>query len=165
MKILQRSILFAGRFQVSGPEVILAHRLLKNSVEGSEYLLLTEQAYELMHPYLSGAFVRRLEQYQGFGQVAVYVRYLQDDLLRARDALYRLSGSEHEAAVNHYFATAKEEFDKAMDQQFRQPSRPFSWAERLAIRAEALLTPVLVPFIRRSVLKAQQTRGRRRERQ
>src|SRR5262249_9532557 len=34
--------------QVSGVDVILAHRLLKNSVRGSEYLLLTESARQAL---------------------------------------------------------------------------------------------------------------------
>ncbi len=38
------------REELSGPDVILTHRLLKNDVPGHEYLLLTEEAWRLLAP-------------------------------------------------------------------------------------------------------------------
>ena len=55
----------AGRSQVSGPDVILTHRLLKNSLESNEYLLLTEPAFERMGRHLPGRFEIHEETYEG----------------------------------------------------------------------------------------------------
>jgi hypothetical protein len=46
-----------GRALVSGADVILAHRLLKNSVGGDEYLLMTEPAYDDLGREMDGAFI------------------------------------------------------------------------------------------------------------
>jgi hypothetical protein len=64
-----------GRAQAAGPDVILAHRLLKNGVAPDEnYALFTRSALERMgidpgHPTLSP----RTEQYEHFGEVACFV--------------------------------------------------------------------------------------------
>jgi class 3 adenylate cyclase len=58
---------------LSGPDVILAHRLLKNSVEADEYLLLTEAAQRDLGPPTDGSFSRSEEQYEGFGAVKTFV--------------------------------------------------------------------------------------------
>lgn len=55
----------AGKPQVSGPDVILAHRLLKNSVPSQEYLLLSEKAFELLGARLPGRFEAHDEDYGG----------------------------------------------------------------------------------------------------
>ena len=62
----------AGRSLVSGADVILAHRLLKNSVPSHEYLLLTEPAYHDLG--VAVEFARHAETYEGFGPVPTYVR-------------------------------------------------------------------------------------------
>jgi thiol-disulfide isomerase/thioredoxin len=66
----------AGRSLVSGAVVILAHRLLKNSVPSHEYLLLTEPAYRELG--VEGEFSRHSESYDGFGAVPTYVRGQSD---------------------------------------------------------------------------------------
>jgi hypothetical protein len=62
----------AGRSLVSGADVILAHRLLKNSVPSQEYLLLTEAAHRDLA--VAVEFDRHTESYEGFGAVPTYVR-------------------------------------------------------------------------------------------
>ena len=84
----------AGRPQVSGPDVILAHRLLKNSVACDEYVLLTDAAYTAMAPHLPGTYQRQQETYDGFGVVECHVRVLDEEQLAARDAVYAMSRAQ-----------------------------------------------------------------------
>lgn len=65
--------------KVSGVDVILIHRLLKNSVGRPEYLLLTETAYrELMFP-ADTRFETGSEQYEHLGRITTFVHYLQPE--------------------------------------------------------------------------------------
>jgi hypothetical protein len=65
-----------GRTQVAGRDVVLAHRLLKNSVSRSaDYALLTRDALESMgvDPRRAG-FVPHTERYEHFGVVDCFVQ-------------------------------------------------------------------------------------------
>jgi hypothetical protein len=63
-----------GRFaDISGVDVILVHRLLKNSVASDEYILMTEPAYSDLHFPTELAFEQGRENYEGFGEVATFV--------------------------------------------------------------------------------------------
>lgn len=66
--------LVGGRPRVTGPDVILAHRLLKNSVGGGAYLLFTEPALERvgMDPVAHG-MRRHLVSYPYLGDVPCFV--------------------------------------------------------------------------------------------
>ncbi|MDX1435993.1 MAG: DUF2652 domain-containing protein, partial [Anaerolineales bacterium] len=60
--------------ELTGKDVIIAHRLLKNSVEADEYILLTEPAYnELVLP--AGKVVKAEEVFEDIGTVETYVYY------------------------------------------------------------------------------------------
>jgi hypothetical protein len=64
-----------GRAQAAGRDVILAHRLLKNTVaRGADYALLTTSALEYMDvdPVLAG-FVSHTECFEHFGAVECFV--------------------------------------------------------------------------------------------
>jgi hypothetical protein len=67
-----------GRSQVAGPDVVLAHRLLKNVVDGRAYVLLTKAAIERLelNPSATG-----LDPYTGhydhFGEVAYFAGALE----------------------------------------------------------------------------------------
>lgn len=62
-----------GRFsEVSGPDVILAHRLLKNSIPCDEYVLMTESAYRDIEFPSEVEVTRGEERYEGFGAVPTY---------------------------------------------------------------------------------------------
>lgn len=62
-----------GRFsELSGVDVILVHRLLKNTVDGNEYVLMTEAAYRDIEFPKSVDVVRGQESYDGFGDVVTY---------------------------------------------------------------------------------------------
>lgn len=68
-----------GRPRVAGSDVVLAHRLLKNGVPGSSYLLLTEPAAERLAPGPLTTGVRPgSEWYPHFGEVPYVVLRLED---------------------------------------------------------------------------------------
>jgi hypothetical protein len=66
--------LVGGRSRVAGPDVILVHRLLKNSVGAGEYVLLTEPALAQtrMDPFSPG-MQRHVLRYPHFGAIACFV--------------------------------------------------------------------------------------------
>jgi hypothetical protein len=61
--------------KLSGPDVILVHRLVKNSIRGSEYLLMTERAHNEIRQYQEFDVQKAIETYDELGQVPVYVHY------------------------------------------------------------------------------------------
>jgi len=151
----------AGRPQVSGADVILAHRLLKNSVPGNEYLLLSEAAHAVMGRYLDGEFVQLTETYDGFGAVAVHARLMDAELLAAREALYKLPPPELDAALTAYTSvTNAKDMARATMAQLRDPVRPFTWREKLAMVATSFAAPLFLLFrLRRTVPAAVHARG------
>ncbi len=63
-----------GNFtKVSGVDVIIAHRLLKNSVDADEYVLVTESAMDAVAFPPELAFVPSQEHYDAIGTVATFV--------------------------------------------------------------------------------------------
>jgi hypothetical protein len=63
-----------GRSRVTGPDVILTHRLLKNPVGGGAYLLLTAAAVDRLGPHAVLGNTRRLTaSYAYFGDVPCVV--------------------------------------------------------------------------------------------
>src|SRR5439155_24333661 len=67
-----------GRARVAGPDVILVHRLLKNPVRGSAYLLLTASALERvgLDPVASG-MRQHFVSYPHLGEVPCFVADLE----------------------------------------------------------------------------------------
>lgn len=154
----------AGRPQVSGPDVILAHRLLKNSVDSNEYLLLTENAFQLMAAHIEGKFEAHEESYEGFDRVRAHVRFLDGEVLAARDAVYQLNDNERQEAVDSYLGWVERHIKPAAVQQMRSPIRGFSWFDRLLMIWEATVGfRVFRLLARRSIPAAQRARGKRRE--
>lgn len=154
----------AGRSQVSGPDVILAHRLLKNSVDSNEYLLLTESAFQLMSSDLKGEFEGSEECYEGFDRVRTNIRYLEREILEARDAVYQLSDSQLQNAVDSYLGWVQKHIRKAAVQQMRSPIRRFSWRDRALMVGEAVIGFRLFRRqARKSIPATQRARGRRRD--
>ena len=71
-----------GQQELSGLSVIVAHRLLKNSLGLPRYLLITEVAHEQIALSLEASPTRHVELYEGIGEVAAYVyRYEPETLL------------------------------------------------------------------------------------
>jgi hypothetical protein len=145
----------AGRPQVSGPDVILAHRLLKNSVPGNEYLLLSEHAYAAMGKYLDGAFVQLRETYDGFGTIDVRARLMDDELLAARKALYALPAERLDAELTAYTSVANtKDVVRATVAQLRDPVRTFTWGEKVGMVLMALISPIFLFFHARRAVPA-----------
>ena len=70
--------LVAGRSRVGGPDVILAHRLLKNDVEARAYILLTEAAMDhLTRDVVGDGAQSRTASYAYFGDVTCFVVTLE----------------------------------------------------------------------------------------
>lgn len=64
-----------GSFEeLAGPDVIVLHRLLKNSVEGNDYVLLTEAACKALGFGDDPGFVPGVEHYDDVGDIPVRVR-------------------------------------------------------------------------------------------
>jgi hypothetical protein len=63
--------------KVAGEDVILAHRMLKNSIKYDEYILFSESFYELSGDLDGQEPERRSEHYEGLGTVNVLVYYLE----------------------------------------------------------------------------------------
>src|SRR6266545_3074228 len=74
-----------GRSRVAGPDVILVHRLLKNSVDAAAYLLLTAAALERIGGgAITGGMRRHLVSYPHLGEVHCFVADLESpELARA----------------------------------------------------------------------------------
>ena len=70
---------------VSGVDVILVHRLLKNSVEGDEYILMTEQAHREIPLPAELPVEKSSEEYEGFGSVPIYVHRLGESFETCRE--------------------------------------------------------------------------------
>ena len=98
----------AGRSQVSGVDIITAHRLLKNSVPSDEYLLMSERAYEDLGRGMEGTFDRGLETYESVEPVVTYVRLMGANREKAREEFFALSEAEMNALSRRYtrFAVA-----------------------------------------------------------
>ena len=79
-----------GFDKVSGSDVILAHRLLKNSVPDDEYLLMTDAAYADVGKKMEGEFLQGSEAYDGFGKISTFVQYMGGVKEQHRDSLYKL---------------------------------------------------------------------------
>ena len=154
----------AGRPQVSGTDVILAHRLLKNTVPSHEYLLLSEAAWTAMGEHLPGKFERHRETYEGFGAVDLHVRILHGDLLAARDAVYELSEAELKTSVGAYTRWLyPRDLLPAIFAQLRRPIRPFTWREKFRMVLDPLIEwPAVLLYHRRAIPKQLIARGKRR---
>ena len=61
--------------EIAGEDVILAHRLLKNSVPSHEYLLLTEPFHALSGPPHDTPLETLTENCEGTGEIRVHVHY------------------------------------------------------------------------------------------
>ena len=64
-----------GFDKLFGMDVILAHRLLKNSVPAQEYVLMTESTYNWLGGFYELEPERQTEYYEGIGEVETMVMY------------------------------------------------------------------------------------------
>ena len=121
----------AGRPQVSGADVILAHRLLKNSVASNQYLLLSETAYQALGAELKLDFVSGRERYDEFGDVVTHVREMDEAFEEARTALYSLDDRALTTRGREYALWPALGQIPAAIEQVRKPATPASWLSRV----------------------------------
>jgi Protein of unknown function (DUF2652) len=132
-----------GLPQVSGTDVILAHRLLKNSVPSHEYLLMTEAAYRDLGSEMSGDFVKGGEICEGFGPVTTYVQFMGEAAKRARDTLYSLPRAALASRVRRYLWWGLLAQPRALIEQIRHPVTEVG---RLRRAGFAIGLTLLLPF-------------------
>lgn len=125
-----------GLSQISGTDVILAHRLLKNSVPSHEYLLMTEAAYRDLGREMSGEFLKGEENCEGLGRVTTYVQFMGDKAAREREALYSLPADTFKSRLQQYrlWAGAGPQI-RATLEQLRNPIKPVGRLKRVAFVA------------------------------
>ena len=130
----------AGRPQVSGVDVIAAHRLLKNSVPSDEYLLMSEQAYQDLGGGLEGPFDRGQETYESLQPVATYVRLMGENRERARKEYHALSEAEMNANARRCARFAVTAAVPELWRHIRRPSSDASFESRLWFSLRFLLS-------------------------
>ena len=64
-----------GIVKPAGETVILAHRLLKNSVKGNEYIMTSEDFFNLMGGNKNEEYQLHEETYEGIGNVKSMIYY------------------------------------------------------------------------------------------
>jgi hypothetical protein len=129
--------------QVSGADVILAHRLLKNSVPDKEYLLLSDAAYRDLGQDMGLDFQDGQETYDSFGTVKTHVHFLGGEINQARDRFYALESAATKAAIHEYVRAGIPGSLRAAIQQFRRPATQAGPVQRVLF----VLTNALVTFI------------------
>jgi len=73
---------------ISGIDVILVHRLLKNSLVADEYILMTEPAYRDLRFPRDLEVKRGSESYEGFGAIVTFVHLMNGSWEQAREAFF-----------------------------------------------------------------------------
>jgi hypothetical protein len=149
----------AGRPQISGADVILAHRLLKNSLPNREYLLLTEAAWRELGREMHPEFDEGVEQYEGFGSVRTFVQRLDGLAEHERETFYALPRTEFAARIRRYAGWALAHSAGALLEQWRRPALAVGWPRRLAFAVGYLAAS---PFVIAWVAAVQPIRLRRR---
>ena len=134
-----------GAAQVSGTDVILAHRLLKNSVPGDEYLLMTESAYRDLGRQMEGEFVEGHEAYGELGSVKTFVRHIGDVKERHRDSLYSMTPASLVLRGEGYVLIGVLRQFMGLFQQLRNPMVEVGWMRRAGfVLWLTLTTPLLL---------------------
>jgi class 3 adenylate cyclase len=145
-----------GRFsEVSGVDVILAHRLLKNSIPSDEYVLMTEPAYREIQFPTEVEVTRGEEHYEGFGAIPTYV-YLADGTCapkpEAVERLYEDRGRAFRTGLRifakGYFGQVPILFGMRPPGNFNDLDElPVRWLARAAMALRVVVfAPLLLPY-------------------
>ena len=129
----------SGFRKVSGPDVILAHRLLKNSVPEKEYLLMSKAAYKTIGQKMEGPFLRGEESVDGFGSITTFVRYNGDVKQQHLDSLYQLPRTSMVMRAELYSLAAILGVFPALIKQLRSPAIESSLLRRLGFASMLVL--------------------------
>jgi len=150
----------AGRPQISGADVILAHRLLKNSLPDRQYLLMTEPAYREIGQEMGARFEEGRESYEGFGSVRTFVQRLDDAAERERDSFYALPPAAFAARVRGYARWGVLGNYRALFEHVRHPAIAVGRSRRLAFALWNLLgSPFMFAYI--TLVQPRRLRARR----
>lgn len=157
---------------ISGVDVILAHRLLKNSVASDEYILMTDRAYRELRFPSEIEVKKHSEEYEGFGAIVAFVHLKSGVWEQSREAFFT-------APLGQMLTTTLGGGLREVLGQFRSWSQPGRLAELhklpetrggtaprlVAALSLVLLTPVqLLLFPPFSTARALARRWRRRAR-
>ncbi len=119
-----------GFDKLFGMDVILTHRLLKNSVPSPEYVLMTEAAYNWLGDFHQLEPERQTEYCEGIGVVETVVIYLPAQLIHVRQKPHEkfysntgccLPGSDLHNTARGRLGTALNEY--LLPEPFRQSAR------------------------------------------
>jgi hypothetical protein len=144
-----------GRFsEVSGVDVILVHRLLKNSVASNEYVLMTEAAYRDIGFPVDVEVWKGEEHYPEFGAIPTYTYLAKGGGPPTRDGLERFYAAPVRAFGNDLRWFAKGYFGQLpILLGWTKPRKlgelddlPVRWSVRVALALGlVLLAPLMVP--------------------
>ncbi|MBL6713725.1 MAG: DUF2652 domain-containing protein [Pirellulales bacterium] len=95
----------AGFDELSGVDVILLHRLLKNEVPSSEYILLTDAAFAFLQP--PGSFTHHTERYDDVGEIALRLRAATPAIPSAAAVRFSLKDTLRKLSYDIRYAFAK----------------------------------------------------------
>jgi class 3 adenylate cyclase len=140
---------------LSGVDVILAHRLLKNSIPSDEYVLMTEAAYRDIEFETPVEVNEGEEHYEGFGAIRTYMYLTEGAAAPKAEAVERLYENRARAFATGLRMLAKGYFGQI--QILLNPRTTGTYRNlgelsvgRLARAAMALrvilLAPLLIPF-------------------
>ena len=96
--------------EIAGQDVILAHRLMKNSISVSEYMLFTKSFTELKEINFLGSIENRVEKYDDVGNIDCTVHY-PDDKLYNIELSTKKSWFGTKIAMLKYFINSKSKKD------------------------------------------------------
>ena len=133
-----------GFRKLSGPDVILAHRLLKNSVPDKEYVLMTDPAFGSIGANMHGQFLTGRETYDGFGRVKTHVRFNGELKEQHRKSLYQLPRASLFVHAQHYALNEARQMFPALVRQLRHPAIKTGWLRRVGY---ASLLVLLAPLV------------------
>jgi len=129
--------------QISGVDVIKAHRLLKNSVPSHEYILLTDAAFRDLGASLDLRFADGRESYEGLGEIPTHVHFLgAQDAARVR--FFAQSAGWVALRGVHYAGWVILAELRALWPLARHPVAP---GGRLRLLGYAALTTLLAPLL------------------
>ena len=150
--------------QISGTDVIIAHRLLKNSVPSGEYLLMTDAAHQALGRDMDLEFRPGEEFYEGIGPVRTWVHIMEDLKETVRDSFYARPAAEVAGEARSYARWLLPQMYRAIFAQARSPivetalPKRLSFAVRHAIET-TLFAPLGYFLMRKKLLRRHAARG------
>jgi hypothetical protein len=130
--------------QVSGLDVIKAHRLLKNSVPSNEYILLTDSAFDDLGSGLDLDFQEGLERYEGLGSIKTHVHFMGEEADRSRRKFYSMSSPQVAWRGVQYAAWVVGAHFPAFLEQVRNPVAEVDRFRRISF---GVLMTLAAPFV------------------